>query len=60
MDDCDAALAHATHEIAAMLLTTAYLRLPAPQKKSGASCKRCLGCPKVQDRSAIVEGVASS
>ncbi len=58
MDDCDAALDHATREIAT-LLATAYLLFRAPQRRSGASCKRCLGCPKVQKRLAIVEGVAS-
>ena len=59
MDDRDAALDDTNQEIVA-LLAAAYLRLPAPQKRSGFSCKRCLSCPKVQECSAIVEGVASS
>ena len=59
MDDTDTALHEATQEIAT-LLATAYLRLPAPQKRSGASCKRCLGCPAVQECSGIVEGAVSS
>ena len=58
MDDRDSALDPAIHEIAA-ILATAYLRLPAPQKRSGANCKGWLGCPRVQECSAIVEGVAS-